>query len=52
MLLNADKKLAKAPKASSINQAEDLKGGEQTAQLQNDRSEHKKTNFFYLFPYL
>ena len=46
MLLNADKKLAKAPKASSINQAEDLKGGEQTAQLQNDRSEHKKTNFF------
>jgi hypothetical protein len=46
MLLNADKKLAKAPKASSKNQDEELKGGEQTAQLQNDRSETKKTDFF------
>ena len=46
MLLNADKKLANASKASSRNQAEDLKGGEQTAQLQNDRSETKKTDFF------
>jgi len=46
MLLNADKKLAKAPKASSKNQEEELKGGEQTAQLQNDRSETKKTDFF------
>ena len=46
MLLNADKKLANASKASSRNQAEDLKGGEQTAQLQNDRSDTKKTDFF------
>lgn len=46
MLLNADKKLSKPQKNSSKRQAEEVKGGDQTAQLQSERSEHKKTDFF------
>ena len=46
MVLNADKKLANSPKGFSTKKSEESNGGEQTAQLQNDRSDHKKTDFF------
>jgi hypothetical protein len=46
MRLNADKKLSKSQQSSKGNQSEEQKGGELTAQLQSNRPEHKKTDFF------
>jgi hypothetical protein len=45
MRLNADKKLSNPQKDSARKQSKEHFGGEQTAQLQSDRSEHKKTDF-------